>query len=291
MSFARLRPADWVVFVAALALLFTTAPDWYSTTRGEEARQIQEQAPGRQPTGQVRDARWRRMPAPSRSAQERNAWQEDGAARPDHPDLPARHVARSAWSPPSGARAAAGPTGSARSGSRASRRASPRCSCSTGSSRSPGFDEITTVKIGAPLALGRARRDGLRLRERRARAGTPRQPNDPRARHRAHRRVHRRGPTAHGRARHPAREGALDPRDDRDDGALRQHPQLGEPRRGPGDRGLRGLRQARGRRRRGRRLHGAPRSCARSRTGASSASTSRCATASARSAWAPTSAA
>ena len=44
VTFERLRPADWVVFVAALALLFTTAPDWYSTTRGEEARQIQEQA-------------------------------------------------------------------------------------------------------------------------------------------------------------------------------------------------------------------------------------------------------
>ena len=44
MTFERLRPSDWVVFVAALALLFTTAPDWYSTTRGEEARQIQEQA-------------------------------------------------------------------------------------------------------------------------------------------------------------------------------------------------------------------------------------------------------
>ena len=32
------------MFVAALALLFTTAPDWYSTKRGEEARQIQENA-------------------------------------------------------------------------------------------------------------------------------------------------------------------------------------------------------------------------------------------------------
>ena len=44
MTFERLRLSDWVVFVAALALLFTTAPDWYSTTRGEEARQIQKQA-------------------------------------------------------------------------------------------------------------------------------------------------------------------------------------------------------------------------------------------------------
>ena len=57
---------------------------------------------------------------------------------------------------------------------------------------------------------------------------------------------------------------------------------------GQGHRGLRGLHQARGRRRRGRRLHGT----AKLRevvTGASCASTWRCATATGPSAWAPTS--
>jgi len=44
LTFARLQLADWVAFAAALALLFTTAPDWYSTTRGEEAREIQKRA-------------------------------------------------------------------------------------------------------------------------------------------------------------------------------------------------------------------------------------------------------
>ena len=63
MTFARLRPSDWVVFVAALALLFTTAPDWYSTTRGEEARQIQEQAGAATPRNAARSSR---MPPRSR---------------------------------------------------------------------------------------------------------------------------------------------------------------------------------------------------------------------------------
>ena len=34
MTFARLRAADWVAFLAALALLFATAADWYSTEGG-----------------------------------------------------------------------------------------------------------------------------------------------------------------------------------------------------------------------------------------------------------------
>ena len=41
MSFASLRAADWVAFIAALALLFVSAVDWYSTVAGDEARRIQ----------------------------------------------------------------------------------------------------------------------------------------------------------------------------------------------------------------------------------------------------------
>ena len=74
MTFEQLRPSDWVVFVAALALLFTTAPDWYSTTRGEEARQIQDQA-GQSDAQEGRDVE--STAAAVAEAQERNAWQED----------------------------------------------------------------------------------------------------------------------------------------------------------------------------------------------------------------------
>ena len=73
MTFERLRPADWVVFVAALALLFTTAPDWYSTTRGEEARQIQKNAGG----GGQAEQEVEQDAGVLAESQERNAWQED----------------------------------------------------------------------------------------------------------------------------------------------------------------------------------------------------------------------
>jgi drug/metabolite transporter (DMT)-like permease len=50
VTFARLRPADWVVLVAALGLLLATAADWYSTQSGEEARTIEDSAEQLGPT-------------------------------------------------------------------------------------------------------------------------------------------------------------------------------------------------------------------------------------------------
>jgi hypothetical protein len=44
LTFERLRISDWVVFIAALGLLFTTAPAWYSTKAGDEARRVQQEA-------------------------------------------------------------------------------------------------------------------------------------------------------------------------------------------------------------------------------------------------------
>jgi hypothetical protein len=150
LTFARLRLADWVVFVAALALLFTTAPDWYSTTRGEEARQIQKQAGGGD--GQVEHEVEQDAGALAES-QERNAWQEDGLI--DRIILIALLVT------------------SALGVGAAFWRASGRGSDGLGAFglaglmacvtallvlyriiQEPGFDELTTVKIGAPLALG-----------------------------------------------------------------------------------------------------------------------------------------
>jgi hypothetical protein len=150
LTFERLRPADWVVFVAALALLFTTAPDWYSTTRGEEARQIQKQAGSG--AGQVEREVQHDAGALAES-QERNAWQEDGLI--DRIILifllatAALGVGAGFW--------------------RASGRGSDGlgayglvglAACVTALLvlyriiQEPGFDELTTVKIGAPLALG-----------------------------------------------------------------------------------------------------------------------------------------
>ncbi|MGH2781828.1 MAG: hypothetical protein ACRDL4_10010 [Thermoleophilaceae bacterium] len=74
MTFARLRLADWAVFVAALALLFATAADWYSTKGGEQARQFERSAPSRGEGPEIAEDA-----AASAEDEERNAWQADGA--------------------------------------------------------------------------------------------------------------------------------------------------------------------------------------------------------------------
>jgi hypothetical protein len=153
VSFTRLRPADWVVFVAALALLFTTAADWYSTQTGEEARRIEEQArPDSGSPGEV-EREIEQDAGALAEAQERNAWQEDGLF--DRIILigllgtSALGVGAAFW------------------------RASGRASDGLGAFglaglfafvtallvlyrivQEPGLDPITTVKAGAPLALG-----------------------------------------------------------------------------------------------------------------------------------------
>jgi hypothetical protein len=73
VTFTRLRLADWVVFLAALALLFATAADWYSTKGGEQARQFQKSAPTRGEEAELADDA-----AATAEKAERNAWQADG---------------------------------------------------------------------------------------------------------------------------------------------------------------------------------------------------------------------
>jgi hypothetical protein len=150
LTFERLRIADWVVFVAALALLFTTAPDWYSTTRGEEARQIQKQAGSGE--GQAEREVEEDAGALAQS-QERNAWQEDGLI--DRIILiallvtSALGVGAAFWRASGRGSDALGAFGLA-----------GLAACLTALLvlyriiQEPGFDELTTVKIGAPLALG-----------------------------------------------------------------------------------------------------------------------------------------
>lgn len=150
MTFGRLRLADWVVFVAALALLFTTAPDWYSTTRGEEARQIQKNAGSGE--GQAEREVERDAGALAES-QERNAWQEDGTI--DRIILIAL-LATSAL----GVFSAFWRAGGRGSDGLGAFGLAGLMACVTALLvlyriiQEPGFDELTTVKIGAPLALG-----------------------------------------------------------------------------------------------------------------------------------------
>jgi hypothetical protein len=149
LTFQRLRRADWVVFVAALALLFTTAADWYSTTRGEEARQIQKRAGSGD--GQV-EREVEQDAGALAEAQERNAWQEDGLI--DRIILiallatSALGVGAAFWRASGRGSDGLGAFGLA-----------GLAACVTALLvlyriiQEPGFDELNTVKAGAPLAL------------------------------------------------------------------------------------------------------------------------------------------
>jgi hypothetical protein len=154
LTFARLRVADWVVFIAALALLFTTAFDWYSTVSGDEARRIQEQSRPEEgePSGQIQSEVERDAGALAES-KERNAWQEDGTI--DRVILicllvtAALGVLAAFWRASGREARGLGPYGWA-----------GLMACVSALLvlyrvlQEPAFDELTTVKIGAPLALG-----------------------------------------------------------------------------------------------------------------------------------------
>jgi hypothetical protein len=154
VTFTRLRAAHWVVFLASLALILTTAADWYSTVSGEEARRIEEQA---RPDPDVPSGQVQREVEEDASAlaegQERTAWQEDGAI--DRLILIAL-LATAALGVAAAFRQASGhesdglgPFGVA-----------GLAACVTALLvlyrilQEPGFDAITTVQYGAPLALG-----------------------------------------------------------------------------------------------------------------------------------------
>ena len=154
MTVRRLRVAHWVVFVAALALLLTTAADWYSTTSGEEARRIEEQA---RPDADLPGGQVQREVEEDASAlaegQERTAWQEDGAI--DRLILVAL-LATAAL----GVAAAFRRAGGRESDGLGAFGVAGLAACVTALLvlyrilQEPGFDALTTIQYGAPLALG-----------------------------------------------------------------------------------------------------------------------------------------
>ena len=153
MTFVRLRAFDWVALVAALALLFVSAMDWYSTTAGDEARRIEGIS---QPSGALGGEADRQLQEEARTAaegQEQNAWQASGGI--DRVILVALL----------GTVALAILAALARAAGRGSRAPVPPSALAGLAGavtallvtyrivQEPGFDESTTVKIGAPLAL------------------------------------------------------------------------------------------------------------------------------------------
>jgi hypothetical protein len=153
VTFARLRAADWVALLAALALLLVTAMDWYSTRAGDEARRIQGLT---DPSGGLGGEVEREVQEEARvtaEGEERNAWQLESTV--DRVILVALLVT-----------VALGVVAAfARAGGVGSRAALPP-SALTGLAaaftallvtyrilQEPGFDASTTLKLGAPLAL------------------------------------------------------------------------------------------------------------------------------------------
>jgi hypothetical protein len=149
MSFARLHPADWVAFVAALALLFATAADWYSTEGGRQAREFEQSAPARGEGAELADDA-----AAAAEGEERNAWQADGAI--DRVILVALLGTAALAILAAFARAA-----DRRSGEGIGLTAWAGMAAALTALlvlyrviQEPGFDEVNTVQYGAPLALG-----------------------------------------------------------------------------------------------------------------------------------------
>jgi hypothetical protein len=149
MSFARLRAADWVAFLAALALLLATAADWYSTEGGRQAREFEQGAPAQGEGAELADDA-----AAAAEDEERNAWQADAAI--DRVILVALLATVALTALATLTRAAGRQTGDG---------VGPTAWAGMAAAltallvlfrviQEPGFDEVNTVQYGAPLALG-----------------------------------------------------------------------------------------------------------------------------------------
>jgi hypothetical protein len=149
VTFARLRAVDWVALVAALALLLVTAADWYSTTGGEQAREFERGAPTIGEGAELADDA-----AAAAEGEERNAWQADAGI--DRVILVAMLLTALLGVYAAFMRAA---------GRRYEGAMSPTAWAGLAAAvtallvlyrviQEPGFDDVTTVQFGAPLALG-----------------------------------------------------------------------------------------------------------------------------------------
>jgi hypothetical protein len=149
MTFARLRAADWVAFLAALALLFVTAMDWYSTTTGDEARRIEQISEPQGAEGGQVEREVQEQARITAEGAEKNAWQaDDGIDRVILLGLLATVVLGVL-----GAFARAADRGRALTGLAGLAGAATALLVAYRLLQQPGLDEATTVKAGAPVGL------------------------------------------------------------------------------------------------------------------------------------------
>jgi hypothetical protein len=155
MSFGRLRAADWVAFVAALALLLATAADWYSTEGGRQAREFEQGAPAQGEGAELADDA-----AAAAEGEERTAWQADGAI--DRVILVALLGTAALTVLATLGRARRDPEGGDARRSENGLGLTPWAGTAAAVSallvlfrviQEPGADDVNTVQYGAPLAL------------------------------------------------------------------------------------------------------------------------------------------
>lgn len=149
MSFARLRAADWVALVVALALLFISAADWYGSASGDEARRIQGLS---NPSGALGGEVAREVQDQARivaEGQEKNAWQVGGGI--DRVILVGL-LAAVLLAVIAAFRRAAGAGATAMLATALAATATALL-VTYRIVQEPGFDAVTSVKVGAPLAV------------------------------------------------------------------------------------------------------------------------------------------
>jgi hypothetical protein len=154
VTLERLTRGDLIAWLAALALLFVTAMDWYSTKEGQEARRIEKLS---QPQGAQGAEIERRVQSEARESAEdaeKNAWQAEAFV--DRAILvlilgavlaaTAAALLRVAERPPAAALTA--------SGLAAVLATLAAVLVAYRMFQKPGLDAAATIKPGAPIALG-----------------------------------------------------------------------------------------------------------------------------------------
>lgn len=154
MTLERLTGGDWIAWVAALALLFVTAVDWYTTKAGEEARRVEELSRPQGAEGAEVERRVQQQASERAESQEKNAWQADGFV--DRAILVLILGAVLAVTAAAVLRVAERPSGLAlaASGLAAVLATLAAILVAYRMIQEPGLDTASEIEVGAPIALG-----------------------------------------------------------------------------------------------------------------------------------------
>jgi hypothetical protein len=154
VTFERLTRGDLVAWFAALALLFVTAMDWYSTKTGEEARGIEKLSQPHGAQGAEIERRVQREARETAEGEEKNAWQADAFV--DRAILVLILLAVLAATGAAVLRAAGRPAPPALGASAVAALAATLAAVLVAYRmiQEPGLDAASEIKAGAPIALG-----------------------------------------------------------------------------------------------------------------------------------------